>query len=114
MSALVADGLRLKPAVAEVASLHLTREAERVHTFLAQLDREPQEWTEAVTLTSSSFWATAEEAAQLAADLRNLSDRFAGRSEDPSLRPEGARQLRLFGAVNPDPRTGGGSGSGRS
>lgn len=91
-------------AVAEVASLHLTREAERIHAFLAQLDREPQEWTEAVTVTSSSFWATAEEAARLSADLRQLSDRFAGRSDDPSLRPEGARQMRLFGAVNPDPR----------
>lgn len=90
-------------AVSEVASLFLTREAERIRTFLSQFQQVPPEWTDATTLTSSSFWATAEEAAQYCEDLRNLVERFDGRDEDPSQRPEGARQMRMFGAVNPDP-----------
>lgn len=92
-------------AVAEVAALHLAREAERVQRYLQQLPRETSEWANAATVTSSSFWATAQETAQLSEDLRALTQRFAGRSADPSLRPEGARQVRLFGAVNPDPAT---------
>lgn len=90
-------------AVAEVAALHMLRETERVHRYLGQLDRESPAWSNAATVTSSSFWATAEETAQLSEELRALTERFAGRSEDPSLRPDGARQVRLFGTVNPDP-----------
>lgn len=90
-------------AVAEVGALHLVRAADRVHRWLATIDREPDAWANSATITSSSFWATAEETAQLSKDLRALTERFAERSEDPSLRPEGARQIRLFGAVNPDP-----------
>ena len=92
-------------AVAEVAALHMVREAERVHHYLGQLPSESAEWANASTVTSSSFWATAEETAQLSEDLRALTQRFAGRSADPSLRPDGARQTRLFGIVNPDPVT---------
>lgn len=89
-------------AVAEVAALHMVRETERVHAYLARLGQEPPEWMNASTITSGSFWATAEEAAQYSEDLRQLSQRFAGRSDNPALRPEGARQVRMFGTVNPD------------
>lgn len=90
-------------AVAEVAALHMVRETERVHRYLMTLGQEPEEWMQSATVTSGSFWATAEETAQFSEDLRQLSQRFAGRSDDPSLRPEGARQVHLFGTVNPDP-----------
>lgn len=93
-------------AVAEVAALFLLRQTERVHRYLGQLDAESPQWGNAATVTSASFWATADETAQLAEDLRALTERFAGRSEDPSLRPHGARQVRLFGTVNPDPVVG--------
>ncbi len=96
-------------AVAELASLHLVREGERFHRFLAQADREPQEWLMASTLTSSSFWATAEEMARLSLELQTITDRFAGRSDDPALRPSGARQGRLFATLNPDPQPGPGT-----
>ncbi|WP_161958549.1 ArsR/SmtB family transcription factor [Ornithinimicrobium cavernae] len=90
-------------AVSEVASLHMLRETERVRRYLAALGQETSAWMNASTVTSGSFWATAEETAQYSEDLRRLSERFAGRSEDPSLRPPGARQVRMFGTVNPDP-----------
>lgn len=89
-------------AVAEVASLHVTREAERIHRYLFGLPQEDPDWVDASTVTSASFWATPEETAQFSEDLRNLVDRFAGRSDDPNLRPAGSRQVRMFGAVNPD------------
>ena len=93
------------PAVAELAALHLVREGERFHRFLAQTDREPEEWIQAITLTTSSFWATAEEMAQLSRDVQTITERFAGRHKDPSSRPAGARQGRLFATVNPDPQS---------
>ncbi|MCK0111601.1 winged helix-turn-helix domain-containing protein [Ornithinimicrobium sp. F0845] len=108
----VAGGYDLRPgadqpgsvtAVAEVAALHVLRETERVRAYLADLSSETLDWMNASTVTSGSFWATAEETAQYSEDLRRLNERFAGRSDDPALRPEGARQVRMFAAVNPDP-----------
>lgn len=90
-------------AVQELASLTVTREADRVGRFLAQAVDEPEEWIQATTVTTSSFWATAEELAELSEAVRALTDRFEGRSADPSLRPEGARHSRLFATVHPDP-----------
>src|SRR5690606_666482 len=47
-------------AVAEVAGLHVLREAERVRGWLGHLGAEPDEWVQAATITGSTFWATAE------------------------------------------------------
>lgn len=91
------------PAIAEVGALSVARESERVHRFLAQVDQEAAEWIEASTISRSAFWATAEELAELSTDLHNLTRRFAGRQDDPSLRPAGARPARLFATVNPEP-----------
>lgn len=90
-------------AVAELASLFVAREGDRVHRFLAQLDREPEEWVQAISVTVSSFWATAEEMAQLAQEVQKITDRYQGRDDDPSQRPEGARQSRMLATLNPDP-----------
>lgn len=91
------------PAAVEVGALFMVRETERVHRFLATAGREPQEWIQAITVTTSSFWATSEEMAQLSKDVQTLTDRFDGRHDDPAQRPPGARQGRLFATVNPDP-----------
>lgn len=89
-------------AVQELASLTVTREADRVGRFLAQGADEPDEWIQATTITTAGFWATVEELDQLSKDVQELAQRFAGRS-DPAERPEGARHARLFATVNPDP-----------
>ncbi len=93
-------------AVAELASLFVVREGERFHRFLAQSDQEAPEWVDAVTVTTGSFWATAQEMAELSRDVQALTDRFPGRFADPSLRPEGSRMGRLFAKVNPEPHPG--------
>lgn len=91
------------PAITELAALQLVREGERFHKFLAQADREPEEWIQAITVTMSSFWANAEETAQLSRDIQQLTERFGDRDDVPARRPAGARQGRLFATVNPDP-----------
>ncbi len=94
------------PAITELAALQVVREGERFHRFLAQADREPEDWIQAVTVTMSSFWANAEEMAQLSRDIQQLTRRFDDRGVDPARRPAGARQGRLFATVNPDPDPG--------
>lgn len=89
-------------AVRELVGLSLLREAERFRQFLATHDTRPAGWEDTVALNSARFWATADEMRELVAAITTLTDRFAGRSEDPSLRPEGARPGRFVAMVNPD------------
>lgn len=90
-------------ALQEVAILALDAEWERARAFFAQSDGETDEWVQASTLTRSTFWATADELAQLSRDLQTITDRFAGRSADPSKRPAGARFARMVAVANPEP-----------
>lgn len=91
------------PAASAVADLVLGQEAARVRAWLAGAAAEDPRWLLASTLSSSSFYATREELDALAREVEALTDRFAGRWEDPALRPEGARPARLFAVVNADP-----------
>lgn len=90
------------PAMAELVGLMLLREAERIRSFVAGRTTQPEEWRDTVTVTTSSFWATADEMRELVETVSHLTDRFAGRQHDPALRPPGARMGRLLAAVNPD------------
>lgn len=90
-------------AVAEVARLTVDKEADRLHRWLDAAPREADEWLLASGLHSSAFWATSDELRALSAELERLTDRFAGRSDDPDLRPPGARHARFFGVVSVDP-----------
>ena len=89
-------------AMSELVGVVLARETERVRSFMAAHTHRPDAWHDTVSVTTSSFWATAEELRELIDTVTHLTDRFAGRTEDPSLRPEGARLGRLFATVNPD------------
>lgn len=96
----VAGSLR---AVAEMAALTVTREAERLQRFLRRADAEPDEWIQATTLMTATLWLTRDEMAELSRRVQHLTDEFAGRSADPALRPPGSRRARLLGALNPEP-----------
>lgn len=89
-------------AVREVVGLSVLREAERFRQFMAENDTRPDGWEDTVTLTTARFWATAEEMRELVETVHDLTERFAGRAEDPSLRPDGARPGRLVAMVNPE------------
>ncbi len=89
-------------AVSELVGLQVLREAERFRAFMATEASVPDGWHDTVTLTTSSFWAPADEMRELVETVTRLTDRFDGRSEGPALRPDGARHARLFATVNPD------------
>lgn len=101
-----ADQPGSRHAVAELASMQVSREAERIRAYLATLPSESEEWVQASTVTSSSFWATSEELAAFSTHLQTVAEQwFGGREADPSARPDGARRSRLFAAANPEPVT---------
>lgn len=91
-------------AVAELAALQVMRQADRLRAYLATIPTEAEEWVQASTVTTSTFWATAEELSALSKHLQTVAaEWFGGREADPSMRPEGARRSRLFAGVNPEP-----------
>lgn len=109
----VATGIDMRPdptspesvrAVQEIASMGLEGEWLRIHDYFARMESEDDVWVQASTFTRSTFWATADELAELSRDLQSITNRFAGRSADPSLRPLGARHARMMAVANPDPR----------
>lgn len=87
----------------ELGSLVVQRESARMVTFLraAPAHIRSGEWFSAVTISTGTFWATAEEMAEVAQELQTLLDRFKDRS-DPANRPERAVKGRLFSTLNPD------------
>ncbi|HQY32930.1 helix-turn-helix domain-containing protein [Actinotalea sp.] len=89
-------------AVAELAGIAMLREVERVRGFLQRSTEVPAEWVNTVAVTTSAFYATAEEMREVVAAIAAVTERFDERLRDPSLRPAGARIGRLFATVNPD------------
>ena len=89
-------------AVGALAELTLLRETERIRDFLGNIHRLPPEFRDSVGILKSVFWATPEELADLSRELQDLMGRFSGRSDDPTLRPEGARRATLFAVLNPE------------
>lgn len=90
-------------ALREVAMLELERESQRVRDWIGRADGEPREWSEASVISRSTFWATAEEMAEVSGALSRLAERFTPRWDDPAKRPRGSRIVRLFGATTVDP-----------
>jgi len=89
-------------AVAELASLTVTREADRLQRFYAGADAEPDEWIQATTLTSGSTWLTAAEAARVSRALQEALAEFPARTADPASRPARSRRFRVLGSLAPE------------
>ncbi|MCG7286516.1 winged helix-turn-helix domain-containing protein [Cellulomonas sp. ACRRI] len=92
-------------AVLELAEISVRREAERYIDHLRHLDHEgvaDPELIPLTQLTTSAFWATPAETAELIEGMHALMKRFDGRTADPAIRPGGARMMRLLTAINPD------------
>ena len=90
-------------AVTELVTASLAHIGQRFTRYLSEYaERDHSEWRDATLLNQSTFWATAEETAQLQVKLDELAHQFIGRSEDPSSRPEGARLVRFTSLVHPD------------
>lgn len=92
-------------AVLELGEISVRREAERYIDHLRHLDHDgvaDPGLIPLTQLTTSAFWATPAETAELIEGLHALMKRFDGRTVDPTIRPGGARMMRLFTAINPD------------
>jgi DNA-binding transcriptional ArsR family regulator len=86
-----------------ISAAYIQHEAGRLTRFFTGDPRDmPPEWVPAVTVNSATFWATADEMRQFSEEVNHLVDRFAGRTQDPSLRPAGAVRGRFFATVNPE------------
>jgi DNA-binding transcriptional ArsR family regulator len=84
-----------------VADVRLERELQRYRAARASQATEPPEWREAVTLTQSALWLTAEETKELSQQLGDLFRFGADRLADPDRRPDGARLVSLVGWLVP-------------
>lgn len=87
-------------ALSELAGFAVEHEVEHIRNWVSHIADEQADWIDATTITSSSFWATREELAEVSRVFQQISDRFAGRELDPSLRPEGARPVRTFAVAS--------------
>jgi len=89
-------------AVGEVAQLFVDHSVEGIRHWLAQVANEPLEWINASTIHGSSFWATADELAELSEVIQSITAPYRGRNDDPAQRPEGSRPISMFAATRVD------------
>ena len=88
----------------------LDHELTKLKNRFRQLAHEPAEWREGSGVIGETAWLTAAELSATWAAMKDLVLKFADRGRDPSRRPEGAREVRLFAASSVAPqRAGAGS-----
>jgi hypothetical protein len=102
---LAAPGRDVEAELASEAATEafLEHEFARVRAWRRRLGTEPAEWRKAVGLGGATMWVSAEELDQVTKELMAVLHRYTERSEDPALRPAGARESRVFffAAVSP-------------
>jgi hypothetical protein len=94
------EGLDDEAAMAAEAAVlaYLDHEFERTRERLRQHDLLPEKWRVpgGVGINSATKFLTIEELVELQGELRALLDRYDERTDNPELRPEGARPVRFF------------------
>jgi DNA-binding MarR family transcriptional regulator len=103
---LSAEGLDEAGALAaqEAVEVFLDHELARMKDRLRRRDLEDEPWRKAGVIVGSTSWATAAELEEMKADLLAISRRYSERSENPGTRPDGAREIRIFGSTSVAPR----------
>jgi hypothetical protein len=89
----------------------LDHELTKLKNRFRQRSQEPAEWREGTGVVGETTWLTAAELNATWAAIKDLVLKFADRDRDPSRRPEGAREVRLFAASSVAPQR---SGTGSS
>jgi predicted ArsR family transcriptional regulator len=102
------EGLDLEGKLAAEAAgeAFLDYEIEAMRQRVKRRDAEPPEWREPTGITATTLYLTVEEATRLRDEMTRLMDAYEDRWENPALRPEGARQVRMFLStfLNPERR----------
>jgi DNA-binding transcriptional ArsR family regulator len=83
-----------------IVSKILDRQRSDVLHFLNNQAREPVDWQDNLTISTSTYWLTADEARALGKTLMDAVDVFQDRT--PEAHPDGARQLTLGIVVVPE------------
>jgi predicted ArsR family transcriptional regulator len=84
-----------------LTEVYLDHELGRMKEYVRRTSRESERWQEATGSWAVITHLTLEEAEEVAAELRAVTNRFRDRADDPALRPDGARPMRLFLAAYP-------------
>ncbi len=97
-----AEGTLAAEAAMEV---FLDHEIARLKDRLRRRDLEPEPWRQASRVLGVATWLTAAELREVSDQLIAILTQHEDRITDPSARPAGAREVRLFAAtsVRPDP-----------
>jgi hypothetical protein len=82
----------------------LDHELTKLKNRFRQLSQEPAEWRDGTGVLGETTWLTAAELSATWAAIKDLVLKFADRDRDPSRRPEGAREVRLFAASSVAPQ----------
>jgi hypothetical protein len=92
------DGLEgdAKLAAEAATEAFLENEFDEIRTQLRSGETQPAEWQQVSGTRAGTLWLTPEEAGQLRAQLDALIDKYDERADKPELRPDGARQVRMF------------------
>jgi hypothetical protein len=95
---LSAAGLDAEGALAAEAATEafLDHELVRMKQRLRRLSLEPEAWRKASTFSGVSTWMTSDELRAVSEELQRVLERHADREGKAALRPEGAREVRLF------------------
>ena len=102
---LSAQGPELEDQLASEAAVEafLDHEFERIKARQRLRAGEPTAWRKASRVGGSSMWVTAEELQAITEALTPLLHRYEERAEDPSQRPPGAREARVFFSTSVQP-----------
>ncbi|MCC2593534.1 winged helix-turn-helix domain-containing protein [Tessaracoccus sp. OS52] len=90
-------------ASTELAVLSASHRVQGFQRAMAHVEKESMEWLEATQVSNVGFWATAEETAQLGADIMEVLVRFKDR-RDAAQRPAGARWVHALSLIYADPQ----------
>ncbi len=92
------EGLGVEGELAAEAAteVFLDHELARTKDRLRRRSLEPAEWREAAKMLGATMYVTAAELREISQQLARIAQRHSDRLTDPSQRPAGAREARVF------------------
>jgi hypothetical protein len=99
------EGLGVEGELAAEAAteVFLDHELARTKDRLRRRSLEPAEWREASKMLGSTMYVTASELREISQQLALIAQRHSDRLTDPSRRPDGTREARVFFATSVAP-----------
>ncbi|MDT7710362.1 MAG: hypothetical protein QOG20_5969 [Pseudonocardiales bacterium] len=83
-------------AVETLTEVYIDHHAARMKDHVRRSSREAPEWRRNAGSFATTTYLSAAEMAELAAEFQTIVARYQDRIEDPSLRPEGSRPVRML------------------